>query len=150
MSRLSEESRKINNFLRSINYNGIMSADFKRDPANGRLLLLEINARLWMHFWLPTKCGADIISASYLDTLCKNFEGYHKYVSGVKSICCFTDLRSSVKMIQQGEIGLSEYTASLLGRKVFSHFDRRDMLPFFRFYYSLAYKSIKDRITNLI
>jgi D-aspartate ligase len=143
LSYLAEESKEITEFLQNIKYNGIMSADFKRDPTNGKLLLLEINARLWLHFWLPTKCGADIISASYLDALSKNVGGYHRFATGVKSICFFPDLKSSVKMIRQGEIGFSEYISSLFGRKVFAYYDRKDMLPFFRFYYGLVLSHLK-------
>ena len=42
----------IGEFLKKIGYNGMMSADFKRDPADGRLKLLDVNVRLWLHFWL--------------------------------------------------------------------------------------------------
>jgi D-aspartate ligase len=150
LSDLSEESKEITKFLKSIKYNGIMSADFKRDPADGKLVLFEINARLWLHFWLPTECGADIISASYLDALSGNIEGYHRYAAGVKSICFFSDLKSSAKMIRKGEISFSEYTSSLLGKKVFAYFNRKDLLPFFRFYYGLTYKSLKASIGNLL
>ena len=143
LSHLAEESKEITKFLMNIQYNGIMSADFKRDTADGKLLLLEINTRLWLHFWLPTKCGADIITASYLDALNENVEGYNKYATGVKSICFYPDLKSSAKMIRRKEIGFSEYTSSLFGRKVFAYYDRTDMLPFFRFYYRVVMSHLK-------
>lgn len=143
LSYLNEESKEITKFLKNIQYNGIMSADFKRDPVDGRLLLLEINTRLWLHFWLPTKCGADIISASYLDALSENVECYNRYATGVKSICFYPDLKSSAKMIRQGEIGFSEYTSSLFGKKVFAYYDREDIIPFFRYYYGLVMSHLK-------
>jgi hypothetical protein len=38
----------------------------------------------------------------------------------------------------------------LLGKKVFAYFNRKDLLPFFRFYYGLTYKSLKASIGNLL
>jgi D-aspartate ligase len=142
---LAEESREINRFLRSLKYNGLMSADFKRDPRDGRLKLLEINSRLWLHFWLPTECGVDIVFASYLDALGEKVEGFHGYVTGVKSLYFPDDLKSSAKMIRRGELGFSEYTSSLLGKKVFAYFNLRDMLPFFRFYAGWVFHTLKRR-----
>ncbi len=150
LSDLAEESREISKFLQTIKYSGIMSADFKRDPADGRLKLLEINARLWLHFWLPTECGVDIVFASYLDALGEKVEGSHLYATGVKSLHFPIDLKSSAKMIWLGELGFSEYTSSLLGKKVFAYFNRKDMLPFFRFYTGWAYKLFKARISSAL
>ena len=149
-SDFTQQSRQVSNFLQSIKYNGIMSADFKRDPTDGKLQLLEINARLWLHFWLPTECGVDIISASYFDALNAKVEDSRTYAIGVKSLCFLMDLKSSAKMIRQGELSFSEYTSSILGKKVFAYSNRKDMLPCFRFYYDLALRSFKARISRML
>ena len=148
LSDLAKESREISRFLQSIKYSGIMSADFKRDPADGRLKLFEINARLWLHFWLPTECGVDIVFASYLDALGEKVEGSHLYATGIKSLYFPFDVKSSAKMIRLGELSFSEYTSSLLGKKVFAYFNRKDLLPFFRFYIGWAYKLFKAGIST--
>ena len=149
-SDFTEQSTEVTNFLQSIKYNGIMSADFKRDSTDGKLQLLEINARLWLHFWLPTECGVDIISASYFDALNAKVEDSRTYDIGVKSLCFLMDLKSSAKMIRQGELSFSEYTSSILGKKVFAYSNRKDMLPCFRFYYDLALRSFKARISRML
>jgi D-aspartate ligase len=149
-SDFTEQSTEVTNFLQSIKYNGIMSADFKRDPTDGKLQLLEINARLWLHFWLPTECGADIISASYFDALNETVEDSRTYATGVKSLCFLMDLKSSAKMIRQGELSFSEYTSSIMGKKVFAYFSRKDMLPCFRFYYGLSLRSFKAGISRML
>ena len=122
-----------------------MSADFKRDPVNGRLQLLEINTRLWMHFWLPTLCGVDILFASYLDALGEKVETSQAYTTNIKSLDFISDLKSAAKMIRLQEIGFSDYVSSLMGKKVFAYYDRKDISPFIRFYANQIFKFLKHR-----
>ena len=145
LSGLVKENGEIDEFLKSIKYNGIMSADFKRDPVNGRLQLLEINTRLWMHFWLPTLCGVDILFASYLDALGEKVETSQAYTTNIKSLDFISDLKSAAKMIRLQEIGFSDYVSSLMGKKVFAYYDRKDISPFIRFYVNQIFKFLKHR-----
>jgi predicted ATP-grasp superfamily ATP-dependent carboligase len=151
LSGLAEERKSIGEFLKKIGYNGMMSADFKRDPADGRFKLLDVNVRLWLHFWLPTECGVDIVFASYLDAVGERVEGSHEYSIGVKSVDFLSDFKSAVGMIRLGKLGLPEYISSLMGKKVFAYYDHKDMRPFSRFYTNSALKLIKSlgaRVTS--
>jgi D-aspartate ligase len=145
LSDLVKEIEEIDEFLKSIKYNGMMSVDFKRDPLNGKLQLLEINTRLWMHFWLPTICGVDILFASYLDALGEKVESSQEYTTDIKSIDFISDLKSAAKMIRLRKLGFSEYTSSLMGKKVFAYYDRKDIRPFIHFYLKEAFKFFKRR-----
>jgi predicted ATP-grasp superfamily ATP-dependent carboligase len=85
--------------------------DFQLSKARAlKLRLLEINARLWLHFWLPTICGIDIVFASYRDALGERVESSNSCATDVKSLCFPINLRASVKMIRVGEFRLSDYT----------------------------------------
>lgn len=46
-------------FLRALSWEGIAQADFRRDPATGRTVLLEINGRLWGSVSLALAAGCD-------------------------------------------------------------------------------------------
>lgn len=134
LSDLTQETGEINKLLQHMKYTGIMSADFKKDPTDGKLKLLDINSRLWLHFWLPTECGADILYASYQDALGEKIQNSDRYAVGVKSLHFPSDRESSKNMIQRGELSLSDYASSMIGKKVYAYFSPKDILPFFHFY----------------
>jgi len=128
---LDNEKRTINQFIKNIGYNGLASAEFKKDDRDGLLKLLEINARPWWHIWLSGACGADILFLSYLDTIGEKTEYTEQYEEGVKSIYFANDLMAAGKMILNGDLGLREWAFSLMGARRFAFFSRTDLAPFF-------------------
>jgi predicted ATP-grasp superfamily ATP-dependent carboligase len=52
-----------------LGYRGIFSAEFKRDPRDGRLKLLEVNARPWWYVEFAGRCGVDVVAQYYDDAL---------------------------------------------------------------------------------
>ena len=134
LSDLKQETEGVNKLLQHMKYTGMMSADFKRDPTDGKLKLLDINTRLWLHFWLPVECGANILHASYQDAVGEKIQNSDVYAVGVKSLHFPSDRESSKNMIQRGELSLLEYASSMIGKKVYAYFSRKDILPFFHFY----------------
>jgi predicted ATP-grasp superfamily ATP-dependent carboligase len=62
-----------------LGYHGIFSAEFKRDPRDGRLKLLEVNARPWWYVEFAGRCGVDVVAQYYDDALgrpLRRREGY--------------------------------------------------------------------------
>jgi D-aspartate ligase len=53
--------------LRELRFHGIAQVEWKRDPRDGRLKLIEVNPRLWQWHGLAASCGADMTLASYWD-----------------------------------------------------------------------------------
>jgi len=51
--------------LRAIGFHGAANAEFKRDPRDGKLKLLEVNARLTVSNSHALRCGVDIVGAAY-------------------------------------------------------------------------------------
>ena len=139
LAKLTAEKRVIDRFLATIGYNGLMSAEFKRDDRDGMLKLLEINARPWWHIWLSEKCGVDIALTSYLDAIGDADAQLQneQYEVGVKSIHLINDIRAAVHMFSTKELSPHEWVSSLKGKKCFTIFSRKDplpliLLPFFR------------------
>lgn len=132
LAKLAAEKNVIDKFLKTIGYNGLMSAEFKRDDRDGILKLFEINARAWWHFWLAEKCGIDIAFISYLDTIGDtDIQSLNEqYEIGVKSIHLFNDVRAAAHMFLTEELKFYDWVSSLRGKKCFTFFSRDDPLPF--------------------
>jgi len=52
-----------------LNYRGIFSAEFKRDPRNGHFCLLEVNVRPWWYVEFAEYCGTPVCEMAYADAL---------------------------------------------------------------------------------
>lgn len=128
--KLAKEKNIVNQFIETIGYHGLMSAEFKRDERDGVLKFLEINARAWWHSWLSGKCGADIIFSSYLSAIGEKNEYTEQYETGIKSICFVNDLMAAAKMFLNGNLSLREWVLSLLGSRQFAFFAKDDLCPF--------------------
>jgi D-aspartate ligase len=53
--------------LRALGFHGIAQVEWKRDPRDGVLKLIEVNPRLWQWHSLTGACGADVTLAAYRD-----------------------------------------------------------------------------------
>ena len=53
--------------LQALSFHGIAQVEWKRDPRDGRLKLIEVNPRLWQWHGLTGACGADVTQAAYRD-----------------------------------------------------------------------------------
>ena len=47
--------------LRELGFHGISQVEYKRDPRDGSLRLMEVNARLWQWHSLASDCGVDLV-----------------------------------------------------------------------------------------
>lgn len=130
LAKLAKEKKMVNEFIRKIGYNGLMSAEFKKDVRDGTLKFLEINARAWWHFWLSAKCGVDIIFYSYLDAIGEKTKYIEEYETGIKSIYLLYDLATSAKMLLNGNLSFPNWISSLHGSKQFAFFQGGDLSPF--------------------
>jgi D-aspartate ligase len=53
--------------LRELDFHGIAQVEWKRDPRDGALKLIEVNPRLWQWHGLTGECGAGVIEIAYWD-----------------------------------------------------------------------------------
>jgi D-aspartate ligase len=53
--------------LRALSFHGISQVEFKRDPRDGELKLMEVNPRLWQWHSLAAACGVDVPLIAYKD-----------------------------------------------------------------------------------
>jgi predicted ATP-grasp superfamily ATP-dependent carboligase len=132
IAKLAEQRSVINQFIGTIGYQGLMSAEFKKDDRDGSLKLLEINARPWWHFWLSESCGVDILLTSYLDAIGEMGvqANREQYEIGVKSMHLSADIRAAAHMIRNKKMSFREWLSSLQGVRCFSFLSRDDLSPF--------------------
>lgn len=55
--------------LRELDFHGIAQVEWKRDPRDGALKLIEVNPRLWQWHGLTGECGAGVIEIAYWDLI---------------------------------------------------------------------------------
>jgi predicted ATP-grasp superfamily ATP-dependent carboligase len=130
IKKLSKEKSAINKFIKKIGYSGLMSAEYKKDEKDGKLKLLEINARVWWHIWLSQKCGADIVYLSYLDAIGEKVNYNEEYETNIKSLYLIQDILSSINMIKNKKINFKDWLSSYTGPIQFSYFSIGDLNPF--------------------
>jgi D-aspartate ligase len=55
--------------LHALGFHGISQVEYKRDPRDGSLRLMEVNARLWQWHSLAAACGVDLVQMAYRDAV---------------------------------------------------------------------------------
>ena len=131
LSKLAPETKQLTKFIKNIGYNGVASAEYRKNPKDGKNKMLEINARVWFHSWLSAKCGVNIFLSSYLDAIGEKAEFGKEYSTGVKSIYVDSDIQSSRTMYQRGELTAIEWLSSLRGVRQTVLFELNDPQPLF-------------------
>mgnify|MGYP001100523566 CR=1 FL=1 len=130
-------------YLKSISYHGIFSAELKKDRRDGFYKLLEINSRTSAWFnTLSAKCGINIMLIAYLDAIGRDTKYSEDYEAGVKWVFLGNDLRSAMKMMLNGDLSIREWISSLLGKKDYVSYAKDDLRPFVM--------SLKDALFEII
>jgi D-aspartate ligase len=72
VDEVAEESMRL---LTELSFHGVSGTEFKRDPRDGRLKLMEVNARHWLHHSLATAAGVNLSWIAYSDALGRPVKG---------------------------------------------------------------------------
>jgi len=116
-------------FFRKIGYRGVGSAEFKLDPRDGKLKLIELNPRYWQQNALAEKCGMNFPLTDYLELTDRDPKAVHKYRSGIKWVNIYSDIDSFREYRQRGELSVMQWLRSLKGEKIYSDLNWDDVLP---------------------
>ncbi len=132
VSEIAPLKERLFRYLKSIDYHGIFSAEFKKDQRDGIFKLLEVNSRTSAWFnTLSAKCGVNLMLIAYLDAIGRDMEYSEDYEAGVKWIFLWDDLRSSMRMLINGNLTIQEWISSYSGKKDFLSYAKDDPKPFF-------------------
>ena len=117
-------------YLKSIGYHGLMDAEFKKDPRDGKFKFIEVNARLGIQNGLALRCGVNLPLVAYMDMVGRTIPRSIPCSREVKWVSMVADIRSSVPRIVRGELSPIVWLRSFRGEKVYSVFAWDDPLPF--------------------
>jgi D-aspartate ligase len=116
-------------FFRKIGYRGVGSSEFKLDPRDGKLKLIELNPRYWQQNGLPDRCGMNFPLMNYLDLIGEDTNPVHEYRAGVKWVNIYCDIESFREYRKRGQLSLKEWIGSFRGEVMLSDFDWDDPVP---------------------
>jgi predicted ATP-grasp superfamily ATP-dependent carboligase/peptidoglycan/xylan/chitin deacetylase (PgdA/CDA1 family) len=106
--------------LRALRYCGYGSVEFKRDPRDGTLRIIEVTGRTWYPHGLATACGINLPYLAYQHLLGRPVERPTRFVSGVKWIDEDRDLRAALRWRAEGRFDPRAWLASYRGRRVWA------------------------------
>jgi predicted ATP-grasp superfamily ATP-dependent carboligase len=117
-------------FLSLIGYYGIAEVEFMKDPNNGNYKLLEVNPRVWGWHTLAIAAGVDLPYILYQDMIGEKLD-VQQALNHTNWVRLLTDVPTVCLEIVKGNMKISDYIASMKGKKEFAVFSFADPLPFF-------------------
>ncbi|MEM5774102.1 MAG: hypothetical protein AAGU05_03800, partial [Anaerolineaceae bacterium] len=128
-----EMQRTALGLLRDVGYQGLGGMEFKEDPRDGVLKLIEFNVRFGLWDSLGVRCGVDMPYISYRDALGQpappQLEYRREYRENVAWFDLQRDLRALLIYRKKRMITLKEWLASYKGEKEWAVYARGDWKP---------------------
>lgn len=131
----------------NIDYKGVGSAEFKLDPSDQKLKLIELNPRFWLQNEQATYCGVNFARQQYLDLSRQEVPRLDKFKIGVKWIDPICDIKSFAKENHRDKLFLFRWLRLLSVCRIFSVFSWQDLRPFLK---SIGYGLIFLRFAGYI
>jgi predicted ATP-grasp superfamily ATP-dependent carboligase/GT2 family glycosyltransferase len=116
--------------LRALDYRGIVSVEFKRDPRDGVLKLIEINPRTVRTTGAAVGAGVDLPWIAYQDLAGLSPSPQLEWNTGVRWIHLRDDFLAARELVKRGELTWREWLGVFRGRMVFADWAWDDPWPF--------------------
>ena len=136
---LPETAEMGRRLFEGVDWQGIGNVEFKRDPRDGKLKIIEVNGRFTAAHRLVTEAGAPIDLAIYAHLTGQEAPGFVAYEQNLRMWYPLRDFLAFLELRGRGELTLAEWLRSLRGQRlVLPYFSLRDPLP-----------GIEDGLANL-
>jgi D-aspartate ligase len=112
-----------------IGYCGVGSAEFKLDPRDNKLKLIEINPRYWQQNALAEECGMNFPLMDYRELTGCEPKAILDYRPGIKWVNIYSDIESFREYRRRGTLSFRQWLVSLKGERLLSDLSGDDMLP---------------------
>jgi len=122
---VAEDSHRL---LAAARYTGLIEIEFKRDPRDGRLKVLDANPRIWGWHTLTQRTGPDFVHLLYR-LVTDAPVASEPAPPGLRWARLDADLAASARDLLAGRMPLGAYAASLAGRVESAIFAADDPLP---------------------
>ncbi|SDC55469.1 ATP-grasp domain-containing protein [Paenibacillus sp. UNCCL117] len=123
-------------FLQQIHCRGIAGMEFKRDPRDGKLKFMEINARIPLTGALTLNCGVDLAYLYYLSMTGQQPKPVTSQKDGVTWVYLVRMLLTFQVKHKQGKMTYRELARIIFSKKTEAMFTWRDPMPFVRSFIS--------------
>jgi predicted ATP-grasp superfamily ATP-dependent carboligase len=98
----------------AVQYRGIFSAEFKRDPRDGLFKLLEINTRPWWFIDFAVRCGVDVCRMAYDDAQGHAVQAVNDYKVGAACIYPYYDFFAVQPLLRAGSLTWRRWATELM------------------------------------
>jgi len=115
-------------FLESLVYDGLVEVEFKHDARDGRLKLLDVNARVWTWIALGARAGVDFPHLFWRLAMGEALPGA-RGAPGVGWMHASRDIVAACQEMAAGHLAPRDYLSSLRGPLQFAAFAADDPLP---------------------
>jgi len=116
-------------FLQKIGYRGLGNVEFKCDPRDGKLKLIECNARLTLVTELIIQAGLDLPLLLYNRATQQPLPSLNGYRRGLYTVRLIVDYLAARELHHQGELSWFQWLHSLMHKFCFLHFKWYDPMP---------------------
>jgi D-aspartate ligase len=117
--------------FRHVGLRGVANVEFKRDPRDGVLKLIECNARFTAANALVARAGIDLAMLVYQRALGLPLPPLDSFRDGLRLWSPGRDLLAFLELRRRGELGVSGYLSSILHPSSLPVFSHRDPRPSF-------------------
>jgi len=134
-------------FFQGVGYYGLGAIEFKRDPRDGVLKLMECNPRLTNATELIRRCGFDIAWFVYNRLIGQPLPTMDEYRRGVRLIRPVRDFLSFLDSHRRGRLTWKQWLRSVWHKQHFETFAWSDLLPsvMMMYYYVKRVMKLKRR-----
>ncbi|WP_406693556.1 hypothetical protein V5E97_21205 [Singulisphaera sp. Ch08] len=108
---------------------GLANVEFKRDPRDGQLKLIECNARFTASNCLVAGSGFDLASFVYNRIVGRPQQPLEKYHQGMRLWDPIRDFEAFLELRRRGELSFLGWLRSILHFQTFAYFQWTDPLP---------------------
>jgi len=99
---LPEAVRQLRRLLDGLDYRGIFSAEFKRDPRDGVFRIIEVNTRAWTYVEFAARCGMNVCEMAWQDAQgLPVTRASHDYPEGVACVDLYHDIPTVLALRQR-------------------------------------------------
>jgi predicted ATP-grasp superfamily ATP-dependent carboligase len=114
LDEVSQAVESVRRVLGAVGYQGIFSAEFKRDPRDGLFKLLEVNTRPWWFIDFAVRCGVDVCRMAYDDARGEAVVPAEHYRVGATCVFPYYDFFAMQPLLKAGSMSWGRWLREIL------------------------------------
>jgi predicted ATP-grasp superfamily ATP-dependent carboligase len=136
-------------FFQGVGLRGMGNVEFKRDPRDGQLKIIECNPRLTLADDMIMRSGMNISLFIYNRLTGRPLPQMGPYRRGVRMVMPFSDFRAFLGYRRKGELTWGQWLRSLLPPPYLPYFWWSDPWPSIRFSFHAVRSILAKRLARL-